>query len=81
MSSITLSSTPFRPAQPQAGGAAARGLASALVHWDTAVRALRHRAALAALRERALAHQATDPSYAADLLAVADRQSAVVDPA
>lgn len=81
MSSITLPSTSFRPAQPLAGGAAARGLANAVNLWATAMRTLRHRAAIRALRERALAHQATDPSYAADLLAVADRQSAVVDPA
>ena len=90
MTSITLHSQSFRPAQPLAGGSAARGLADAMTELAALLRrtagaAARHLhqmkqdGAASELRERAIAHRATDPSFAADLLAAAGRHATVVD--
>ena len=89
MSSITLPSQSFRSAQPLASGAAAHGLALAMTRIAAPLRsavaattrrlnAMGHDATVRALRERALAHLATDPSFAADLLAAADRYETTV---
>lgn len=88
MSSITLHSQSFRPAQPSAGGFAARGLADAMTELAALLRSItgavaRHLRrirpddAASELRERAFAHLATDPSFAADLLAAAGRHDTV----
>jgi streptomycin 6-kinase len=90
MSSITLHSQSFRPARPLAGGFAARGLADAMTELAALLRSTtgavaRHLHqkgqddAAIELRERAMAHLAANPSYAADLLAAADRLDTVVE--
>lgn len=92
MSSITLSSQSFRPALSPAVGTAARGLAVAHTQLaallrsaiDTAtqrVHAMRQNALASDLRERAQSHLAASPSYAADLLALAEAHQPVVEQA
>ncbi len=85
MSSITLPSQSYRPAKPW-GTTALRAMADAmslpvalLRSTSAAIERGRHQSrqnqAIAALRAQALAHQDTNPSYAADLMAAANRHS------
>lgn len=85
MSSITLPSQSYRPAKPW-GNAALRAMADAMslpvaLLRSTRAAIERHRnqtrqnEALAALRAQALANLDTNPSYAADLMAAANRHS------
>ena len=90
MSSIPLHSQLFRPAEPSAGGFAARGLADATTRLAAQLRGViratarhlnRMRQDDAAVELRALAqsHQSTNASFAADLLAAAQQHPAIVE--
>lgn len=85
MSSITLPSQSYRPAKPW-GNVALRAMADAmslpvaLLRSTSAAIArrrnqIRQNQATAALHAQALAHLDTNPSYAADLMAAANRHS------
>ena len=81
MSSLTLPSQSFRPAQPLAGRAVARALTTAIATLAAPLRgalaAMIAAAEVRELRDRSQAHRATKASYAADLAAAADRYTVV----